>query len=132
MAWEKATRFLTVILGVSKILWWMFFSADFIHKSNIHICKYIDTTCTTVCIFHTIYIFHFQCQPVDEWPLLREFHVELGDGWICRYVHGITICYGGCTAYVSTAAKKNLQPNKSSLTWRSTSQIIRIHYTLMW
>ena len=38
MAWEKTTRYLTVIFGVSKILWWMLFSWHY-SRSNIHICK---------------------------------------------------------------------------------------------
>ena len=104
--WETATKFLAVIFRVSKIWQWMFFFW-FHLSSNINICKWIYTTYTTVCIFH------FQCQPFDEWPLLQELHVELGDGWICRMVHGITICCGRCTAYLSTTAQEKLAGQKN-------------------
>ena len=76
---------------------------------------------------HTTLYLYFQCQPVDEWPLLREVHLEMGDGWIRRMIHGVAICTSGCEAYSSDSALTRLASQKEEVEYKYLSDLdIRI------
>ena len=52
---------------------------------------------------------------MDQWPLLKEVHDEMGDGWISKLVHGVSICISGCAAYRSSSALSRLTSQKVQL-----------------